>query len=202
MNTGSLTGDTAAHGGLNAVAHELILGGVKSGKSRTAEARAAAWLGRGAPYRATLLATALAGDGEMAERITRHRADRAARVPALETVEVAQGLGRTLRRLAHPARLLVVDCLSLWLTQCLLPPPGAAAAHWPEEREALLAALQDSASPVVLVSSEIGLGVLPLGAEARRCIDALGLLHQAVAERCRRVTLMVAGCALTVKELS
>ncbi|MFT3816118.1 MAG: bifunctional adenosylcobinamide kinase/adenosylcobinamide-phosphate guanylyltransferase [Rubrivivax sp.] len=182
-------------------AHELILGGARSGKSRTAEARAAAWLAADGGRRATLVATALPGDAEMAARIARHRAGRAARVPALETVESPQALGATLRRLAHPQWLLLVDCLTLWLTQCLLPPPGIEAPRWPQERDELLAALRDSASPLVLVSNEIGLGVMPLSAEARACIDALSELHQAVAARCHRVTLMVAGCELAVKDL-
>jgi adenosylcobinamide kinase/adenosylcobinamide-phosphate guanylyltransferase len=181
--------------------HELILGGAKSGKSRTAEARAAAWLHAGPQHSATLVATALAGDGEMAARIARHRAERTARVPALQTVEAATQLGAVLQRLSAPGRLLVVDCLTLWLTQCLLPPLGVAARAWPDEQQALLQALRDSTSPVVLVSNEIGLGVMPMSREARQCVDALGVLHQAVAAHCRRVTLMVAGFELTVKDL-
>jgi adenosylcobinamide kinase/adenosylcobinamide-phosphate guanylyltransferase len=184
--------------------HELILGGARSGKSRTAEARAAAWLQAQAGRSAVLVATALPGDGEMADRIARHRADRAARAPGLQTVEAPRQLGATLRRLAEPQRLLVVDCLTLWLTQCLLPPPGAEPADWPAEQAALLQALQgahETGCPVVLVSNEIGMGVMPLSREARACVDALGALHQAVAARCRRVTLMVAGCELRVKDL-
>lgn len=180
-------------------AHELILGGAKSGKSRAAEQRAAAWLAGGGERRATLVATALPGDTEMAERIERHRADRALRVPALDTVEASTALGATLQRLAQPQRLLVVDCLTLWLTQCLLPPPGTAAADWRRERAELLAALRDSTSPLVLVANEIGLGVMPLSAQARGCVDALGLLQQDVAAACERVTLLVAGCELRVK---
>ncbi|MBE7416981.1 MAG: bifunctional adenosylcobinamide kinase/adenosylcobinamide-phosphate guanylyltransferase [Ideonella sp.] len=181
--------------------HELILGGARSGKSRAAEQRAAHWLAADRGHRATLVATALPGDDEMAARIARHRADRAARVPALQTVEAPSTLGAVLRRLAAPQHLLVVDCLTLWVTQCLLPPPQAAGtpAHWPHERDALLAALRDSPSPVVLVTNEIGLGVMPMAREARQVIDALGLLHQAVAAQCERVTLMVAGCELRVK---
>ena len=185
--------------------HELILGGAKSGKSRTAELRAATWLAADPQRSATLVATALPGDEEMSERIARHRLDRAARVPALETVEAPQALGATLHRLAHPQRLLVVDCLTLWLTQCLLPPACAGLAacgpvSWPKERDALIAALRESASPIVLVSNEIGLGVMPMSHEARACVDALGLLHQALAAHCSRVTLMVAGCELRVKD--
>lgn len=189
---------------MTTAAHELILGGARSGKSRTAEQRAVAWLAADTRHSATLVATALAGDEEMAARIARHRANRAARVPALDTVEAPQALGATLQRLAQPQRLLVVDCLTLWVTQCLMAPPAerraAAAVPWPQERDALIAVLRESVSPIVLVSNELGLGVMPMSGEARACIDELGLLHQAVAEHCRRVTLMVAGCELRVKD--
>ncbi len=183
------------------VAHELILGGARSGKSRAAEQRAAHWLA-GAPGReATLVATALPGDDEMTERIARHRADRAMRVPALATHEAPRALGAAICGLGDARRLLVVDCLTLWLTQCLLPPDGPAldAAGWQREQDELLAALRECASPVVLVSNEIGLGVMPMSREARACVDALGWLHQSVAAQCARVTLMVAGCALALK---
>ncbi|NUZ07385.1 bifunctional adenosylcobinamide kinase/adenosylcobinamide-phosphate guanylyltransferase [Piscinibacter koreensis] len=191
---------------MNPSRHELILGGAKSGKSRTAEARASRWLAEGDDRRATLVATALpgavTGDAEMDQRIARHRADRAARVPRLQTIEAADDLGSTLQRLADPRQLIVVDCLTLWLTQLLMPPAGRvpSPALWHHERVALLAALRDSPTPVVLVSNEIGLGVLPLSREARDFVDTLGLLHQAVAGLCGRVTLMVAGCELTVKD--
>lgn len=191
--------------------HELILGGAKSGKSRLAESRAAQWLAAGADRRATLLATALpgelTGDAEMGRRIARHRADRTARLPRLQTVEAPGALGRSLQTLSDPRHLVVVDCLSLWLTQCLMPPPlaigragGALSLSWAQEQDELLQALRETASPVVLVSNEIGLGVLPMSRQARECVDALGLLHQAVATLCTRVSLMVAGCALTVKD--
>lgn len=180
--------------------HELILGGARSGKSRAAEQRAANWLAGAQGRSATLIATALAADDEMAARIARHRADRASRLPALATVEATAALAEAIHQHGRPGRLLVVDCLTLWLTQCLLPPPGQAAADWPAARAGLLQALHQSPSPLVLVSNEIGLGVLPLAREARACIDELGRLHQDVAARCSRVTLMVAGCALAVKD--
>jgi adenosylcobinamide kinase/adenosylcobinamide-phosphate guanylyltransferase len=186
--------------------HELILGGAKSGKSRAAEHRAARWLARGDGRSATLVATALpgavTGDAAMERRIARHRADRASRVPQLQTVEAPDDLAGTLQRLSDPRRFVVVDCLTLWSTQLLMPPPGrsTSAARWPQERAALLSALRESASPVVLVSNEIGLGVLPMSHAARDFVDALGLLHQAVAGLCSRVTLMVAGCELRVKD--
>jgi len=182
--------------------HELILGGAKSGKSRRAEDRAAQWLA-GAPGRsAVLIATALAGDDEMAARIARHQRDRAERVPALATVEASLNLAEALRAQDDPQRLLVVDCLTLWLTQCLLPPPNCAGhpeQDWPAQEAALLQAVQAAHSPLVFVSNEIGLGVMPMSREARRCIDALGMLHQRLAACCPRVTLMVAGLPLAVK---
>lgn len=182
--------------------HELILGGAKSGKSRIAEARAVAWLGAATGREAVLIATALAGDAEMAERIRRHQADRAARAPALATVEAPQDLPGAVGHHAAAHRLLVVDCLTLWLAQCLMPPqgPGMSAAAWEAEQQRLLDALRDSAGPVVLVSNEIGLGVMPMSREARDCVDALGLLHQRVAEHCGRVTWMLAGCEFSVKD--
>jgi adenosylcobinamide kinase / adenosylcobinamide-phosphate guanylyltransferase len=96
---------------------------------------------------------------------------------------------------------LVVDCLTLWLTQCLMPHDGPAQDEraWAQTQQVLLNALQACQGPVVLVSNEVGLGVMPTSREARSCVNALGRLHQEVAERCSRVTLMVAGCALAVK---
>lgn len=179
--------------------HELILGGQKSGKSRAAEARALAWQAAGGE--ALLIATALAGDGEMAERISRHRADRAQRWPALPVVEAPLDLAGALARAAAPGRLVVVDCLTLWLTQRALPldgPPTDDAAL-AADAAALVDVLRQAPAPVVLVSNEIGFGVAPLGAEARRVVDALGRLHQAVAAVCARVTLLVAGCEMVVK---
>ena len=180
--------------------HELILGGQKSGKSRAAEMRAAAWL-RKPRCEAVLVATAEAGDAEKAARIARHRADRATRVPGLVTHEEPRELPAALARWCAPNRLVVVDCLTLWLTQLAMPLRGEAATaqQMDAAREALVAALQGAHGPVLLVSNEIGLGLAPLTAEARRAVDALGALHQAVAAACARVTLIVAGCELAVK---
>jgi adenosylcobinamide kinase / adenosylcobinamide-phosphate guanylyltransferase len=186
--------------------HELLLGGTRSGKSRCAESRAATWLQRPG-HQALLLATALAGDEEMHARISRHRIDRAQRLPALQTLEVPHDLPAAVREASTPQRLLVVDCLTLWLTQALMPAvpladpadPAAAEAAWLQQQDALCQALREAAGPVVLVSNEISLGVTPLGREVRRFLDALGFLHQRVAAECSRVTLMVAGLELRVK---
>lgn len=185
------------------VAHsEFILGGQKSGKSRRAEALARAWLAASPDHRALLLATGLAGDAEMHERIARHRRDRAERVPGLQTVEVPLHLGEALREHSAPQTLVVVDCLTLWLTNALMPQQGPAAdgATWSAQQADLLAALARAPGPVVLVGNEIGLGVIPLGREVRAFVDALGQLNQAVAAACGRVTFMAAGLPLTMKD--
>ena len=180
--------------------HELILGGQRSGKSRTAEARAAVWLEQPG-HEAVLVATALAGDAEMRARIDRHQADRARRVPGLATREVPRDLVAALAVDAAPQRLVLVDCLSLWLTNLLMPLAGAPLddAALEDAVDGLCDALVAAAGPVVLVSNEIGLGITPLTPEARRFVDELGRLHQAVAAVCPRVTLMVAGVEVPVK---
>lgn len=179
--------------------HELILGGARSGKSRRAEDLAAGWMSGGADRSALLVATALAADPEMAARIRRHQADRAVFAPGLRTLEVPLELPAALREQDDPRCMLVVDCLTLWITQCLLPPPGWPAQDWASLERALLDAVRQARSPLVFVSNEIGLGVMPLSTEARRCVDALGRLHQRLAVLCGRVTLMVAGLPLSVK---
>jgi len=186
------------------MAHELILGGQKSGKSRCAEQRATEWL---APLdrpgrEALLIATARAGDAEMTARIQRHRQDRAAAGLHLDTLEEPMDLAEALRRHSATHRLIVVDCLTLWLTNWLMPvdatdQPGTQA--WTRQRNALLDALPGLPGPVVLVGNEIGLGLSPLGAEVRHFVDELGRLHQDLARLCDHVTLMVAGLELPIR---
>jgi adenosylcobinamide kinase/adenosylcobinamide-phosphate guanylyltransferase len=179
---------------------ELILGGGKSGKSRCAESRAESWL-QVAGQRALLIATALPGDDEMRERIARHRAQRERHIPALQTVEVPHDLPAALREWCAPQSLVIVDCLTLWLTQQLMPLDGPPLDEpaWLQQEADLCSALRETAGPVVLVSNEIGMGVAPMGRGVRRYLDALGALHQRVASLCERVTLMVAGIELKVK---
>ena len=187
---------------------ELLLGGQKSGKSRHAEALAQRWLAAGPQHRAVLLATAQAWDAEMRERIARHQADRAARVPGLHTLEEPRDLAGALARVAAPDTLVVVDCLTLWLTQWLMPPAASSCdsepnrpeiEHWQAQAAHFLIAIERSPGPVVLVGNEIGLGVIPLGREVRAFVDALGTLNQQVAAACERVTLMAAGLPLCLK---
>jgi adenosylcobinamide kinase/adenosylcobinamide-phosphate guanylyltransferase len=183
---------------------ELILGGQKSGKTRRAEDLAAAWLARSDAHRAVYIATAQAWDGEMRNRIERHRQDRAQRVPRMETVEEPYELARAIGAHSRADTLIVVDCLTLWLTARLMPKdPHPRPGPLPQAGEgAITAALKQCAGPIVLISNEIGQGVVPLGADTRNFVDALGTLNQEAAAACERVTLMSAGIALTLKGVS
>ena len=189
---------------LSAARSELILGGQKSGKSRRAELLARSWLAQSPAHQAVLIATAQPWDAEMRERIARHQTDRAERVPGMQTVEEPLALGETLARYSQPQTLVVVDCLTLWLTNLLMPAENnernEALAHAARAQIAMvLRAIENAAGPVVLVGNEIGLGVIPLGRETRAFVDALGLLNQQVAQACQRVTFMAAGLPLTLK---
>jgi len=182
---------------MTVVSRHLVLGGQRSGKSRHAESLALAWCAQSSRHHATVVATAQIHDDEMRERVARHQRDRA---PQLNTAEVPRDLAQFIAVHSTLHHLLLVDCLTLWLTQWLMPMTGDAdEASWAAERETLLAAVQDSTGPLVLISNEIGLGVMPLGREVRHCVDELGRLHQALAQHCDRVTLMVAGLPLTIK---
>lgn len=192
---------------MNAIARsELILGGQKSGKSRRAEMLAREWLAQSPAHRALLIATGQPWDDEMRARIARHRRERAERVPGLATVEAPRDLAVALARHGAPDTLVVVDCLTLWLTNWLMPasapeyepnrPPGH---DWQAQAALFLEAVRQAPGPVVLVGNEIGLGVIPLGREVRAFVDALGTLNQQAAQACARVTLMAAGLPLFLK---
>ena len=187
---------------------ELVLGGQKSGKSRRAELLARTWLAQSAQHQATLIATGQAWDAEMRQRITRHQRERAERVPGLQTVEEPRLLAEAIATHSRSDTLLVVDCLTLWLTNWLMPFEAAAESHESNRFSApdmsapiamLLGAIRNAPGPLVLVGNEIGLGVIPLGREVRTFVDALGRLNQDVAQTCERVTLMAAGLPLTLK---
>jgi len=203
---------------------ELILGGQKSGKSRRAELLARHWLAQSASHRALLIATAQPWDDEMRQRIARHQADRAQRVPGMTTLEEPLRLAEAMLAHSHPDTLIVVDCLTLWLTNCLMPAASELPSDTPGDMPMpadvsqefitnqptalmdkawtapLLEAIRQAPGPLVLVGNEIGLGVIPMGREVRAFVDALGLLNQSVAGACQRVTLMAAGLPLTLKD--
>ncbi|MBU8975518.1 bifunctional adenosylcobinamide kinase/adenosylcobinamide-phosphate guanylyltransferase [Lysobacter sp. MMG2] len=166
----------------------LILGGARSGKSALAE-RLASQSGREVVY----VATAQAHDAEMAERIAHHRARRPAH---WRSVEAPLALAATLREHAHPQRCVLVDCLTLWMSNLLGSDDEQ---RFVAERDALLEALPALPGEIVLVSNEVGLGIVPMGALTRRFVDEAGRLHQSLAARCERVLFVAAGLPLALK---
>lgn len=167
---------------------ELILGGARSGKSAYAEGCALA-TGKTPVY----IATGWAGDDEMQERIAHHQARRGAGwLLAEEPVHLAQAL----LAVDGTDRAIVVDCLTLWLSNCL------SMGDWPEARARLLQVLPRLTGDVFLVSNEVGSGIVPLGELPRQFVDESGWLHQALAQQCDRVSLVVAGLRLPLKEPS
>lgn len=166
---------------------ELILGGARSGKSALAGRRAEAFA------QVVWIATAEAGDAEMAERIARHRAERPAH---WTTVEEPLRLADALRRVASADSCVVVDCLTLWLTNLLL---AEDAGLLERETAALLDTLPALPGAIVLVANEVGLGIVPENALARRFRDEAGRLNQRVAAVCERVTFVAAGLPLVLK---
>ncbi len=176
----------------------LILGGARSGKTNHAITLATRLADE---HRASVVyvATAQALDDEMRHRIDRHRAQRPA---SWRTVEAPSQLAGALS--AQPSSILLVDCLTLWLSNALLldfdeAAPTAPARRWDEERSAFLQWLAQYRGVVLLVSNEVGSGIVPASALARRFQDEQGRLNQEVAALCDSVTLVVAGIAVAVK---
>lgn len=168
---------------------ELILGGVRSGKSRLAENRA-----RASGLGVTVIATAVAGDDEELQR--RIDAHRARRPPEWRVVEEPVALARTLLQHAAEDRCVVVECLTLWLGHLLFGQPSGAL---DEERNALIAVIPRLPGQVLFVSNETNLGVHPMGESSRRFCDEAGCTHRMLAGVCDRVTFTVAGLPLTLK---
>lgn len=181
---------------------ELILGGQKSGKSARAEMLAQSWLQASPDHRAIFIATAQAWDDEMQARITRHQADRALRLPTMCTIEEPLAVAATIRAHSQPDDLIVLDCLTLWLTNWLMPLDHDALDLKAIEHAIteLIDVVQNAQGPIVIVSNEIGLGVIPMGREVRAYVDHLGKLNQALAATVERVSLMVAGMQLSLKD--
>ncbi|NVZ31029.1 bifunctional adenosylcobinamide kinase/adenosylcobinamide-phosphate guanylyltransferase [Pseudomonas sp. A4002] len=167
---------------------QLILGGARSGKSRLAEK-----LATDSGLSVTYIATSQPLDGEMTARVAHHRERRPSEWGLIEEpIELA----RVLKENATPNHCLLIDCLTLWLTNLLMLEDPDRLNH---EREALLQTLATLPGEIIFVSNETGMGVVPLGELTRRYVDEAGWLHQALAERCQRVVLTVAGLPLTLK---
>jgi adenosylcobinamide kinase/adenosylcobinamide-phosphate guanylyltransferase len=177
----------------------LILGGARSGKSAFAER-----LARDSGKEVVVIATATSNDAEMAARIDRHRADRPS---TWRTVEEPLALADALMHWSNPDNIILVDCLTLWLSNLMFsdgasyPDVGAVALspRFEQERAALLNGLGRCAGQVVLVSNEVGLGIVPMGAVSRSFVDEAGRLNQAVAAACTRVVFVAAGLPLHLK---
>jgi adenosylcobinamide kinase/adenosylcobinamide-phosphate guanylyltransferase len=164
----------------------LVLGGARSGKSAFAEG-----LVNDSGLASLYLATAEPGDGEMMERIAKHRARRG---DCWETREEALELLLAIRSASRPGTAVLVDCLTLWLSNLL------GAGRDPEaEGDSLAAGLDGLPGPLVLVSNEVGQGIVPMNALARRFVDEAGRLHQKIAAQADEVYFCVAGLAQQIK---
>lgn len=164
----------------------LVLGGARSGKSRHAQALAEASGGE-----LVFIATAQAFDGEMTDRIARHRADRDRR---WRTVEAPLALAEAIAAADRPDTTLLVDCLTLWASNLLLADADTDAAA-----TTLVRAIEHTNARIVLVSNEVGFGIVPDNALARRFRDVAGLLNQRVAASVSQVDFVIAGLPQRLK---
>lgn len=169
--------------------HHLILGGIRSGKTALAERLAAT-----VSAQVTYVATAQAGDKEMAARIERHRRQRPSRWGLVEQPLALASVLRSAKRQAEEC--LLIDCMSLWLSNLL----HAGDQVLEREMAAFLDAIPNCPSRLVIVSNEVGLGTIAMDPLTRRFCDQLGWLNQALALCCQNVTMSVAGLPLVLKE--
>ena len=170
----------------------LVLGGARSGKSTHAEKLAAGTLHGAAPHPAVYIATAQAGDVEMATRIMAHRARRGAN---WTTVEEPLKLGEAIAAAGAHRQPVLVDCLTLWLSNLM-----HASEDVDEATDELVRTLDGFAAPVVLVSNEVGLGIVPETPLGRAFRDSQGRLNMRMADRADRVIVMAAGLPLILKD--
>ena len=170
----------------------LILGGARSGKSHYAEQ-----LAQASNKQVIYIATGTAGDDEMQERISKHQAER----PRYwETIEEPILIADVLKQNASSNNYLLVDCLTLWLSNILFDARGDYQEDiFLQQKQALLDALPDLHTDIALVSNEVGLGVVPMDKMTRRFVDEAGRLHQQLAKICSHVTLVTAGLPLALK---
>lgn len=170
----------------------LILGGARSGKSAFAEKLA---IDSNLPV--TYIATAQVYDAEFGQRVDHHKLRRPAH---WKTVEQSFNLGETLKEHAKTNEYIIVDCLTLWLAQCICPdcdrPPNL---DWQSERHALLETIPTLKGTVLFVSNEVGMGIVPLGEINRQFQDEQGRLNQAIAQLADKVSFVAAGLPLTLK---
>jgi len=167
----------------------LVLGGVRSGKSRYAQTLASRY------RRVTFLATARPSDREMRERIEMHRRDRPA---SWKTVEAAFDLPKTIKAESREADLLLVDCLTLFVANAMTGHPRKPSSVL-LATEQVCQAIRSSKASVIVVSNEVGSGIVPVYRSGRIYRDLLGQMNQEIAKIADKVVLMIAGIPLTVK---
>ena len=171
---------------------ELVLGGARSGKSRYAEQQAIE-----SAKQVIYIATAEAGDTEMAMRIKRHRDDRPQH---WQTVEEPIKLAQVIQQYSDTNNCLLVDCLTLWLTNILFSRQGEVQQEvFEQETEALFEALAGFSGRLILVSNEVGLGIVPMDKMTRRFVDEAGFLHQKIATLSDKVVMVTAGLPQVLK---
>ncbi|MCV6627649.1 MAG: bifunctional adenosylcobinamide kinase/adenosylcobinamide-phosphate guanylyltransferase [Cellvibrionaceae bacterium] len=171
----------------------LILGGVRSGKSRYGQQLAQAAEQRGLAIYYIATAERQLNDDSMAERIRLHQQSRPSHWQLLESPLT---LGQTIAQYAAPERCLLVDCLTLWLSNCLLSQRPQC---WAEQRQQLFDSLAAAGGDIILVSNEVGQGVVPMAELSRHFVDQAGALHQQLAQQCQRVSFVTAGIAQSLK---
>jgi adenosylcobinamide kinase/adenosylcobinamide-phosphate guanylyltransferase len=188
----------------------LVLGGARSGKSSYAESLAESLIQLGNKqvlYIATAKPPRATADSEMQARIAHHQARRN---PAWKTLEVPLLIGEAIQTHSTPRRVIVIDCLTVWLSNVLFdvtkiyPEVGVIdlPAAFLIQRQALLDGLSKAKGDIVLVSNEVGMGLVPMGAINRLFVDEAGRLNQAVAAVCDRVVFVAAGCPLVLKDIA
>ena len=168
----------------------LVIGGCRSGKSRHAMELAEEIRGSGKIY----VATCVPMDEEMHQRVERHQAERG---PNWRTIETPLAIGQCIEEQSARADVILVDCLTLWISN--LMGEGKDQDTIVDEAAALGATLETAQCPVILVSNEVGAGIVPENITARQFRDTAGLVNQTLAKACTRVIWMVAGIPVTVK---
>lgn len=167
---------------------ELVLGGARSGKSSYAEGQAIL-----SQKPVIYIATSEVRDAEMAERVKHHKAQRPS---SWKVVEEPLFLADTLKEMSKVDNCILVDCLTLWLSNCLF---GESSKPWSDWKAEFLQVLNTLPGHVILVSNEVGCGVVPMGEMSRKFVDEAGWLHQAIASQVPKVTLVTAGLPLSLK---
>ncbi|MGF1764684.1 bifunctional adenosylcobinamide kinase/adenosylcobinamide-phosphate guanylyltransferase [Aliivibrio kagoshimensis] len=166
---------------------EFVLGGARSGKSSYAEK-----LAQQSSLPVTYIATATGNDDEMVQRIAHHQASRPA---SWHVIEEPLHLTSVIKQYAQNGQCVIVDCLTLWLTNCLL----TEVIDWSQYKRDLLTALSETDGMVILVSNEVGQGIVPLGELTRRFVDEAGWLHQQIAEISDQFIFVTAGIPQILK---